>query len=43
MLYVNQQVSVPEDISTNVVPEYVMKLDPGDVVEGTFKMGAVKH
>jgi beta-galactosidase/beta-glucuronidase len=43
ILYVNQQVSVPNDISTNVVPEYVMTLNPGDVVEGSFKMGAVKH
>ncbi|MDQ3439035.1 MAG: DUF4981 domain-containing protein, partial [Planctomycetota bacterium] len=39
VLYVNQQVSPPDDLSTNVVRDLYMTLNPGDVVEGRFKVG----
>ncbi|HTL28931.1 MAG TPA: glycoside hydrolase family 2 TIM barrel-domain containing protein [Tepidisphaeraceae bacterium] len=43
VLFVNQAVSVPEDISTNIVREMVMILNPGDKIEGRFMIGANRH
>ncbi|HEV2293517.1 MAG TPA: glycoside hydrolase family 2 TIM barrel-domain containing protein [Tepidisphaeraceae bacterium] len=40
VLYVNQQVSPPDDLSSNVVRDLYMTLNPGDVIEGSFKIGS---
>lgn len=40
VLFVNQQVSPPDDLSTNVVRDLYMTLNPGDKIEGDFKFGA---
>jgi beta-galactosidase/beta-glucuronidase len=42
VLFVNKRVCPPQDLSTNVVPELYLKLKSGDVVEGSFKIGATK-
>ena len=39
LLYVNQQVSPPDDISSNVVRDLYMTLNRGDKVEGSFRVG----
>ena len=40
VLFVNQQVSPPDDLSSNVVRDLYMTLNPGDVIEGSFKIGS---
>ena len=40
VLFVNQQVSPPDDLSSNVVRDLYMTLNPGDVVEGSFRIGS---
>lgn len=40
ILYINKQVSPPDDISSSVVKELFLKLKAGDVVEGSFHLGA---
>ncbi|HEX8524488.1 MAG TPA: glycoside hydrolase family 2 TIM barrel-domain containing protein [Tepidisphaeraceae bacterium] len=42
VLFVNHQVSPPDDLSTNVVRDLYMTLNPGDTVEGSFRVGSVK-
>ncbi len=39
-LVVNRQCSAPKDISTNVVPDLCLTLEPGSVVEGSFYVGS---
>jgi len=41
-LIVNKQCSPPRDISTNCVPDLYLELKPGDVIEGSFKLGSNK-
>jgi len=40
VLFVNQQVSPPDDLSTPVVRDLYMTLNPGDVIEGSFRIGS---
>ena len=40
VLYVNQQVSPPNDISANVVSDLYMTLSSGNVVQGSFTVGS---
>jgi beta-galactosidase/beta-glucuronidase len=40
ILFVNQQVSPPEDLSTNVVRDLYLTLNPGDKITGSFRIGA---
>ncbi|HZT22508.1 MAG TPA: hypothetical protein VFB55_06330, partial [Verrucomicrobiae bacterium] len=40
VLFVNQQVSPPDDISKPAVPDFYLTLKPGDVVEGHFRIGS---
>lgn len=40
VLFVNQQVSPPDDISRNVVQDFYMKLNAGKVIEGHFRVGS---
>ena len=40
VLFVNKQVSPPDDISTSVVKELLLKLKTGDVIEGSFRLGS---
>jgi len=39
-LFVNQQVSPPEDISRNVVSDYYLTLKPGSKIDGHFLVGS---
>jgi beta-galactosidase len=39
-LFVNQQVSPPDDISKPIVADYYMMLTPGKTVEGHFRVGS---
>jgi hypothetical protein len=39
VLFVNQQVSPPDDLSTPVVRDLYMTFNPGDVIEGSFRIG----
>jgi hypothetical protein len=39
-LYVNQQVSLPNDFSTPVVPDLLLTLTPGTVLQGSFRVGS---
>ncbi len=41
VLFVNQQVSVPNDFTTEVVPDLIMTLNSGNVVQGSFTVGSV--
>jgi beta-galactosidase len=43
VLFVNQQVSPPDDLSTNVVRDLYMTLNPGDIIEGSFRLGSQKN
>lgn len=40
VLFVNQQVSPPDDISKNVIPDFYMTLKPGSQVDGRFRVGS---
>jgi hypothetical protein len=40
VLFANQQASPPDDLSSNVVRDFYMTLNPGDVIEGSFKIGS---
>ncbi len=40
VLFVNHQVSPPDDLSSNIVRDLYMTLNPGDVVEGSFRIGS---
>jgi len=40
VLFVNQQVSPPDDISKPVVPDFYLTLKPGDAIEGHFRVGS---
>jgi hypothetical protein len=40
VLFVNQQVSPPDDISTNIVRDLCMTLNPGDKISGSFRVGS---
>jgi hypothetical protein len=40
LLFVNRQVSPPDDISSSVVKEVYMKLKAGDILEGSFYLGS---
>jgi hypothetical protein len=40
VLFVNQQVSPPDDLSSNVVRDLYMTLNPGDKIEGKFRVGS---
>ena len=35
-----RQVSPPDDLSTNVVRDLYMTLNPGEKIEGSFKIGS---
>ena len=37
----NQQVSVPNDFTTQVVPDLIMTLSSGNVVQGSFNVGSL--
>ena len=41
VLFVNQQVSVPNDFSTSVVPDLIMTLSSGNLVQGSFSVGSL--
>jgi beta-galactosidase/beta-glucuronidase len=41
-LVVNKQCSPPEDISSNVVPEFYLKLNPGESAHGSFTVAALQ-
>ncbi|MDH7480474.1 MAG: glycoside hydrolase family 2 TIM barrel-domain containing protein [Armatimonadota bacterium] len=41
-LIVNKQCSPPRDISSNVVPDFYLELSKGNVIEGSFWVGAAK-
>jgi hypothetical protein len=41
VLFVNQQVSVPNDFTTQVVPDLIMTLSSGNIVQGSFSVGSV--
>ena len=40
VLFVNQQVSPPDDISKNVVSDFYMTLKAGETIEGRFRVGS---
>jgi beta-galactosidase/beta-glucuronidase len=40
VLFVNQQVSPPDDLSSNVVRDLYMTLNPGDKIEGSLRIGS---
>ena len=40
VLFVNRQVSPPDDISSSVVKEVYLKLKAGDILEGSFHLGS---
>ncbi len=40
VLFVNRQVSPPDDISTSVVKEFLLKLKASNVIEGSFRLGS---
>ena len=40
VLYVNRQVSPPDDISSGVVKEFFLHLKKGDEVRGSFRVGS---
>ena len=40
VLFVNQQVSPPDDISKNVISDFYMTLKPGGKVDGHFRVGS---
>ena len=40
VLFVNQQVSPPDDISKNVVADFYMTLKPGSTIDGHFRVGS---
>jgi hypothetical protein len=40
-LFVNQQVSVPNDFTTQVVPDLIMTLSSGNIIQGTFSVGSI--
>lgn len=40
VLFVNQQVSPPDDLSKPVVPDFYQTLKAGDIVEGRFRVGS---
>jgi hypothetical protein len=42
VLFVNQQVSPPDDLSSNVVRDLYMTLNPGDKIDGSFRIGSQK-
>jgi hypothetical protein len=39
-LFVNQQVSPPDDISKNVISDYYLMLKPGSKIDGQFSVGS---
>ncbi len=41
LLYVNQNVSVPNDFTTQVVPDQILTLTSGNVLQGSFTVGSV--
>jgi len=41
VLYVNQQVSVGNDFTTQVVPDLILTLSSGNVVSGSFTVGSM--
>ena len=41
VLFVNQQVSVPNDFTTPVVPDLIMTLSAGKAVQGSFSVGSL--
>jgi hypothetical protein len=41
LLYVNQTVSLPNDFTTQVVPDLLLTLSSGNVVQGGFTVGSV--
>jgi autotransporter-associated beta strand protein len=43
VLFVNQQVSVPNDFTTQVVPDLIMTLSSGNVVQGSFTVGSMAN
>lgn len=42
VLFVNQQVSPPDDISKNVVSDFYLTLKPGSAMEGRFRVGSLE-
>lgn len=43
VLFVNKQVSPPDDLSSGVVQDFYLKMKTGDVIEGSFRIGAVER
>jgi autotransporter-associated beta strand protein len=41
LLFVNQQVSLPNDFTTQVVPDLIMTLSSGNAVQGSFRIGSM--
>jgi hypothetical protein len=41
VLYVNQDVSVPDDFTSPVVPDQILTLSSGNVLQGSFTVGSV--
>lgn len=41
VLFVNKQCSPPRDISSNIVKDYYLELEPGSRISGSFKVGAI--
>jgi autotransporter-associated beta strand protein len=41
VLFVNQQVSLPNDFTMPVVPDLIMTLNAGNVVQGSFSVGSM--
>src|SRR5207302_4864233 len=41
LLYVNQQVSLPNDFTTQVVPDLILTLSSGNVLQGSFRVGSM--
>jgi beta-galactosidase len=41
VLFVNQQVSVPNDFTTQVVPDLIMTLSSGNYIQGSFSVGSL--
>jgi hypothetical protein len=39
VLFVNQQVSPPDDLNKPVVPDFYQTLKAGDIIEGRFRVG----
>lgn len=40
LLFVNQQVSPPDDISKPIIPDDYLTLTPGSTIEGSFRVGS---